>query len=89
MPAYHSIAVTLGRAGLLNELIKIIEYLRHKPSKRVMKMRRKDWDPSLEPDILVYNSVKTASCPLFSFLLPNSLSAEIFFLKYLCIPLIL
>ncbi|CAN6289037.1 unnamed protein product [Urochloa humidicola] len=60
MPAYHSIAVTLGRAGLLKELIKIIEYMRQKPSKRVMKMRRKDWDPSLEPDVLVYNSVLNA-----------------------------
>ncbi|KAL6894649.1 hypothetical protein ACP4OV_008747 [Aristida adscensionis] len=60
MPAYHSIAVTLGRAGLLNELIKIIEYMRQKPTKRVMKMRRKDWDPSLEPDVLVYNSVLNA-----------------------------
>ncbi|XP_052155224.1 pentatricopeptide repeat-containing protein At5g67570, chloroplastic [Oryza glaberrima] len=60
MAAYHSIAVTLGRAGLLNELIKIIEYMRQKPSKRVMKMRRKDWDPSLEPDVLIYNSVLNA-----------------------------
>ncbi|CAN6319493.1 unnamed protein product [Urochloa humidicola] len=60
MPAYHSIAVTLGRAGLLKELIKIIEYMRQKPSKIVMKMRRKDWDPSLEPDTLVYNSVLNA-----------------------------
>ncbi|CAD6204176.1 unnamed protein product [Miscanthus lutarioriparius] len=60
MPAYHSIAVTLGRAGLLKELIKIIEYMRQKPSKRIMKMRRKDWDPSLEPDVLVYNSVLNA-----------------------------
>lgn len=60
MPAYHSIAVTLGRAGLVKELIKIIEYMRKKPSKRVMKMRRKDWDPSLEPDVLVYNSVLNA-----------------------------
>jgi hypothetical protein len=67
MPAYHCIAVTLGRAGLLKELIKIIEYMRQKPSKLVMKMRRKDWDPSLEPDVLVYNSVRIASCPfLFS-----------------------
>uniref|UniRef100_A0A453EBS6 Pentacotripeptide-repeat region of PRORP domain-containing protein n=1 Tax=Aegilops tauschii subsp. strangulata TaxID=200361 RepID=A0A453EBS6_AEGTS len=60
MAAYHSIAVTLGRAGLLNELIKIIDYMRQKPSKRVMMMRRKDWDPLLEPDVLVYNSVLNA-----------------------------
>jgi len=44
----------------VKELIKIIEYMRKKPSKRVMKMRRKDWDPSLEPDVLVYNSVLNA-----------------------------
>ncbi|VAH74209.1 unnamed protein product [Triticum turgidum subsp. durum] len=60
MAAYHSIAVTLGRAGLLNELIKIIDYMRQKPSKKVMMMRRKDWDPLLEPDVLVYNSVLNA-----------------------------
>ncbi|KAL5202325.1 hypothetical protein ABZP36_013277 [Zizania latifolia] len=60
MAAYHSIAVTLGRAGLINELIKIIEYMKQKPSKRVMKTRRKDWDPSLEPDVLIYNSVLNA-----------------------------
>ncbi|KAK3151317.1 hypothetical protein QOZ80_3AG0244350 [Eleusine coracana subsp. coracana] len=60
MPAYHSIAVTLGRAGLLNELIKIIECMRQRPSKKVMKMRRKDWDPSLKPDVLIYNSVLNA-----------------------------
>ena len=58
MAAYHSIAVTLGRAGLLSELIKIIDNMRQKPSKRVMMMRRKDWDPSLEPDVLIYNSVR-------------------------------
>jgi hypothetical protein len=61
MAAYHSIAVTLGRAGLLSELIKIIDNMRQKPSKRVMAMRRKDWDPLLEPDVLVYNSVRVAS----------------------------
>ncbi|KAG8081653.1 hypothetical protein GUJ93_ZPchr0018g11330 [Zizania palustris] len=60
MAAYHSIAVTLGRAGLINELIKIIEYMKQKPLKRVMKMRRKDWDPTLEPDVLIYNSVLNA-----------------------------
>ncbi|CAM0947844.1 unnamed protein product [Alopecurus aequalis] len=58
MAAYHSIAVTLGRAGLLSELIKIIDNMRQKPSKRVMMMRRKDWDPLLEPDVLIYNSWK-------------------------------
>lgn len=85
MPAYHSIAVTLGRAGLLKELIKIIEYMRQKPSKRVMTMRRKDWDPSLEPDVLVYNSVRIPSCHFLFFFLPNSLFSVIFFLKYVCL----
>ena len=85
MPAYHSIAVTLGRAGFLKELIKIIEYMRQKPSKRVMTMRRKDWDPSLEPDVLVYNSVRIPSYPFLFFFLPNSLFSVIFFLKYVCL----
>ena len=39
----------------------IIDNMRQKPSKRVMMMRGKDWDPLLEPDVLVYNSVRAAS----------------------------
>ncbi|CAN1777477.1 Pentatricopeptide repeat-containing protein At5g67570, chloroplastic, partial [Linum perenne] len=36
MAAYHSIAVTLGQAGFLKELIKVIECMREKPPKNVL-----------------------------------------------------
>ncbi|KAG6663093.1 hypothetical protein CIPAW_02G002000 [Carya illinoinensis] len=59
MAAYHSIAVTLGQAGLVKELISIMECMRLKPSKRV-KAGRKNWDPTLEPDMVIYNAVLNA-----------------------------
>ncbi|KAK7849273.1 pentatricopeptide repeat-containing protein, partial [Quercus suber] len=49
MAAYHSISVTLGQAGLVKELISIIECMRQKPSKKIKNARR-NWDPILEPD---------------------------------------
>lgn len=58
MAAYHSIAVTLGQAGLLNELMTIVECMRQKPSKRIKNMNRRNWDPCLEPDIVIYNAVR-------------------------------
>ncbi|OMP01796.1 hypothetical protein COLO4_11581 [Corchorus olitorius] len=58
LAAYHSIAVTLGQAGLLKDLVKIIECMRQKPSKRIKNMRRKNWDPELEPDLVVYNALR-------------------------------
>lgn len=57
MAAYHSISVTLGRAGLVKELISIIECMRQKPSKKIKNARR-NWDPILEPDVVIYNSVR-------------------------------
>ncbi|GAB4846886.1 hypothetical protein Ancab_025894 [Ancistrocladus abbreviatus] len=60
MAAYHSIAVTLGQAGLLRELVKIIESMKQKPSKRVKNVHRKNWDPTLQPDVVVLNSVLNA-----------------------------
>lgn len=63
MAVYHSIAVTLGQAGLLNELIKVIEYMRQKPLKKIRNMKR-NWDPSLEPDVIIYNAVNISSCIL-------------------------
>lgn len=57
MAAYHNIAVTLGQAGLVKELISILECMRLKPSKRV-KNARKNWDPTLEPDMVIYNAVR-------------------------------
>ncbi|KAM4128225.1 hypothetical protein ACJW30_02G150500 [Castanea mollissima] len=56
MAAYHSIAVTLGQAGHVKELISIIECMRQKPSKKIKNARR-NWDPMLEPDVVIYNAV--------------------------------
>lgn len=57
MAVYHSISVTLGQSGLLQELIDVIEFLQN-PSSKVLKMRRKNWDPMLQPDVVVYNAVR-------------------------------
>lgn len=57
MAAYHSIAVTLGQAGLVKELISIMECMRLKPSK-TLKAGRRNWDPTLEPDMVIYNAVR-------------------------------
>ncbi|RWR77960.1 pentatricopeptide repeat-containing protein, chloroplastic isoform X1 [Cinnamomum micranthum f. kanehirae] len=53
MAAYHSIAVTLGQAGQLKELLNIVECMRQRPSKRIRNMRRKNWDRCLEPDVVL------------------------------------
>ncbi|KAK9109757.1 hypothetical protein Sjap_017817 [Stephania japonica] len=63
MAAYHSIAVTLGQAGLVRELMTIIENMKRKPSKRVKNMARRDWDPCIEPDVVVFNAVLNACVP--------------------------
>ena len=55
--AYHSIAVTLGQRGRLKELLKVIECMRQKPVKINRNMFR-NWDPILEPDVVVYNAVR-------------------------------
>ncbi|XP_024025463.1 pentatricopeptide repeat-containing protein At5g67570, chloroplastic [Morus notabilis] len=60
MAAYRSIAVTLGQAGRVKELLKIMESMRQKPSKRTKNMHIKNWNPVLEPDIVVYNAVLNA-----------------------------
>lgn len=57
MAAYHSIAVTLGQAGMVRELMSIIERMKNKPSKKIKNVHYKSWDPTLQPDIVVYNSV--------------------------------
>ncbi|PKA58181.1 Pentatricopeptide repeat-containing protein [Apostasia shenzhenica] len=61
MAAYHSISVTLGQAGLVEKLIHIIECMRQKPSKNLKKSR--DWDPCLDPDIIVFHAVLNACVP--------------------------
>lgn len=58
MAAYHSIAVTLGQAGMVRELMSIIESMKEKPSRNIKNMQSKSWDPTLEPDIVVFNSVR-------------------------------
>lgn len=57
MAAYHSIAVTLGQAGLLKELINIIECMKMKPTKKLKNMKRGNWESCLEPDVVIYNAV--------------------------------
>lgn len=63
MAAYHSIAVTLGQAGFLKELLKVIERMRQKPTKLIKILRQKNWDPVLEPDVVVYNAILNACVP--------------------------
>ncbi|MQM05382.1 hypothetical protein Taro_038192, partial [Colocasia esculenta] len=63
MAAYHSIAVTLGQAGLVKELIGVIECMKQKPPRRLKNMRRKNWDPCLQPDVIIYNAVLNACAP--------------------------
>ena len=53
MPAYHSIAVTLGQAGYLKELLNIIDCLWICPSKLMKNVKFLHWDPRLEPDVVV------------------------------------
>ncbi|CAN6459729.1 unnamed protein product [Victoria cruziana] len=60
MAAYHSISVTLGQAGFIKELLHVIDCMRKRPSKLLRKMHRRDWNPCLEPDVVVYNSVLNA-----------------------------
>ncbi|XP_062101800.1 pentatricopeptide repeat-containing protein At5g67570, chloroplastic isoform X2 [Humulus lupulus] len=62
MAAYHSIAVTLGQAGHLKELLNIMECMGKKPSK-IKNIHFKNWDPVLEPDVVVYNAVLNACVP--------------------------
>lgn len=57
MAAYHSAAVTLGQAGLLKELVRLIECMRQKPTRRIKNMHR-NWEPMLEPDVVIYNAVR-------------------------------
>ena len=59
MAAYHSIAVTLGKAGHLTQLLHLIESLREGPVKKDVRgsPRQLNWNGRLEPDIVVYNAV--------------------------------
>jgi hypothetical protein len=55
--AYHCIAVTLGQAGLVKELFDVIDCMRSPPRKKFMVGPVQNWDPRLEPDLIVYNAV--------------------------------
>ncbi|KAG6398188.1 hypothetical protein SASPL_139643 [Salvia splendens] len=55
MAAYHCLSVILGQAGLLKELLNVIETMREKP-KKIKNMRNKNWSPELQPDIVVFNA---------------------------------
>ncbi|KAK6125328.1 hypothetical protein DH2020_040944 [Rehmannia glutinosa] len=59
MAAYHCLAVTLGQAGFIKELLNVIESMKEKP-KKIRNMRRKNWNPELQPDIIIFNSVLNA-----------------------------
>ncbi|CAI9111267.1 OLC1v1011446C1 [Oldenlandia corymbosa var. corymbosa] len=59
MPAYQSAAVALGQAGHLKELLKLIESMKEKP-KKIKNLRRKDWNPELQPDVVIFNAVLNA-----------------------------
>ncbi|KAI9196962.1 hypothetical protein LWI28_028564 [Acer negundo] len=58
--AYHCIAVTLGQAGHINELFDLIDSLRSPPKKKFKTGVLENWDPRLEPDIVIYNAVLNA-----------------------------
>ncbi|KAK2351625.1 pentatricopeptide repeat-containing protein, mitochondrial [Trifolium repens] len=58
--AYHSIAVTLGQAGHMKQLFDVIDIMRSPPKKKFSKGVFENWDPRLEPDIVVYNAVLNA-----------------------------
>ena len=55
--AYHSIAVTLGQAGHMKQLFDVIDIMQSPPKKKFNKGIFENWDPRLEPDIVVYNAV--------------------------------
>lgn len=58
--AYHSIAVTLGQAGHMKQLFDVIDIMQSPPKKKFNKGIFENWDPRLEPDIVVYNAVLNA-----------------------------
>ncbi|XP_071733811.1 pentatricopeptide repeat-containing protein At5g67570, chloroplastic [Rutidosis leptorrhynchoides] len=60
MAAYHCIAIALGQSGLLKELVSVIDCMKQEPSKMIKKNRRKNWNPVLQPDLVIYNAVLNA-----------------------------
>ncbi|KAL5716220.1 hypothetical protein ACHQM5_017942 [Ranunculus cassubicifolius] len=60
LATYHCIAVTLGQAGHIKELFDVIDCMRSPPQKKFKTGSIGNWDPRLEPDIIVYNAVLNA-----------------------------
>lgn len=58
--AYRCIAVTLGQAGHMKELFDVIDTMRSPPKKKFKTNIIEKFDPRLEPDVVVYNSVLNA-----------------------------
>lgn len=58
--AYHCMAVTLGQAGLVKELFDVIDCMHSPPRKKFNLGPLQNWDPRLEPDLIVYNAVLNA-----------------------------
>ncbi|XWS45137.1 hypothetical protein CRYUN_Cryun15aG0111000 [Craigia yunnanensis] len=52
---YTKLLSVLGKARRPQEVLRIFN-LMLKPSKRIKNMRRKNWDPVLEPDLVVLNA---------------------------------
>lgn len=63
MPAYHSIAVTLGQAGYIKELLDLMACLQAGPDKKLEKVPLRHWDPCLHPDEVIYNALINACVP--------------------------
>ncbi|KAL9251779.1 Pentatricopeptide repeat-containing protein [Drosera capensis] len=63
---YPKLLAVLGKAGKAHEALKIfksmqaIDSMKQKPTRRVRNVRRRDWDPTLQPDVVVLNSVLNA-----------------------------
>ena len=55
---YRSIAVTLGQAGHMKELFDVIDSMRSMPTNFKIDVLD-EWDPRIEPDIVIYNAVST------------------------------
>ncbi|OVA07351.1 Pentatricopeptide repeat [Macleaya cordata] len=60
LAAYHCIAVTLGQAGHMKELLDVIDCMRSPPQKKFKLGVLEKWDPRLEPDLVIYNAVLNA-----------------------------
>ncbi|MCL7048136.1 hypothetical protein MKW94_015128 [Papaver nudicaule] len=60
LAAYHCIAVTLGQAGQMKELLDVIDCMRSPPNKKCKLGEFDEWDPRLEPDLVVYDAVLNA-----------------------------